>query len=80
MRIPAALCGVVGMKPSFGRVPQHPAADYWSARNHHGVLARTVRDVALLLDAIAGPDPRDPLSIDGPAQSLWPHATATSAV
>lgn len=70
VRIPAALCGVVGMKPSFGRVPQYPAADYWSARNHHGVLARTVRDVALVLDAMAGPDPRDPLSIDGPASPL----------
>ena len=66
VRIPAALCGVVGMKPSFGRVPQYPAADYWSARNHHGVLARTVRDAALGLDAMAGPDPRDPLSIDRP--------------
>jgi Asp-tRNA(Asn)/Glu-tRNA(Gln) amidotransferase A subunit family amidase len=66
VRIPAALCGVVGMKPSFGRVPQYPAADYWSARNHQGVLARTVRDAALFLDAMAGPDPRDPLSVDGP--------------
>jgi len=64
VRIPAALCGVVGMKPSFGRVPLYPAADYWSARNHHGVLARSVRDAALVLDAMTGPDPRDPLSID----------------
>jgi len=69
IRIPAALCGVVGMKPSYGRVPQHPAADYWSARNHQGPLARTVRDAAVLLDAMAGADPRDPLSIDGPPPS-----------
>ena len=69
IRIPAALCGVVGMKPSFGRVPQYPSSDYWSARNHQGPLARTVRDAAVLLDAMSGSDPRDPLSIDGPSPS-----------
>ena len=40
IRIPAALCGVFGLKPSFGRVPGYPSADYWSARAHHGPLAR----------------------------------------
>jgi Asp-tRNA(Asn)/Glu-tRNA(Gln) amidotransferase A subunit family amidase len=68
IRIPAALCGVVGMKPSFGRVPYHPNPDYWAARSHHGPLARTVRDAALLLAVLAGPDPRDPLSIDAPPE------------
>jgi Asp-tRNA(Asn)/Glu-tRNA(Gln) amidotransferase A subunit family amidase len=68
IRIPAALCGVFGLKPSFGRVPGYPSADYWSARGHHGPLARTVRDAALLLQAMAGPDPRDPLSIDAPPE------------
>ena len=70
IRIPAALCGVVGLKPSFGRVPQSPSSDYWSARSHHGPLARTVRDAALFLEAMAGPDPRDPLSIDAPSRGL----------
>lgn len=66
IRIPSALCGVFGLKPSFGRVPYHPNADYWAARSHVGPMTRTVRDAALLLQALAGPDPRDPLSIDAP--------------
>ena len=66
VRIPAALCGIFGMKPSFGRVPYHPSADYWAARSHVGPMTRTVRDAALFLGAMAGPDPRDPLSIDAP--------------
>jgi Asp-tRNA(Asn)/Glu-tRNA(Gln) amidotransferase A subunit family amidase len=64
IRIPAALCGVVGVKPSYGRVPLVPNADYWAARSHNGPLARTVRDAALVLQALAGTDGRDPLSID----------------
>jgi Asp-tRNA(Asn)/Glu-tRNA(Gln) amidotransferase A subunit family amidase len=66
IRIPAALCGVFGFKPSFGRVPNWSAADLWNSRSHPGPIARTVRDAALLLGAMAGPDPRDPLSIDAP--------------
>lgn len=64
IRIPSALCGVFGLKPSFGRVAQHPSADYWAARSHSGPMTRTVRDAALMLQVLAGPDPRDPLSID----------------
>ncbi|HXM58215.1 MAG TPA: amidase family protein [Candidatus Dormibacteraeota bacterium] len=64
IRIPSALCGVFGLKPSYGRVPHWPVSDLWSARSHPGPMARTVRDAALLLGAMAGPDPRDPLSID----------------
>jgi Asp-tRNA(Asn)/Glu-tRNA(Gln) amidotransferase A subunit family amidase len=64
IRIPSALSGVFGLKPSFGRIPSHPNADYWAARSHQGPMARTVRDAALLLGAMAGPDPRDPLTID----------------
>ncbi len=66
IRIPSALCGVFGLKPSYGRVPYHPNADYFTARSHNGPMARTVRDAALLLQAMAGPDPRDPLTIDAP--------------
>ncbi len=64
IRIPAALCGVFGFKPSFGRVPYWPNPDIWAARSHNGPLARTVADAALLLYAIAGPDARDPTTID----------------
>src|SRR5262247_1382767 len=68
IRIPAALCGVFGLKPSFGRVPNWPNADLWAARSHNGPMARTVRDAALMLDAIAGPDRRDPTTIGGPVE------------
>jgi Asp-tRNA(Asn)/Glu-tRNA(Gln) amidotransferase A subunit family amidase len=66
IRIPASLCGVFGIKPSYGRVPYYPSPDFFTARSHHGPIARTVRDAALLLGAMAGPDPRDPLSLDMP--------------
>ncbi len=68
IRIPAALCGVFGLKPSFGRVPSHPNPDYFAARSHNGPITRTVRDAALMLSVMAGPDPRDPLSIDAPPE------------
>jgi aspartyl-tRNA(Asn)/glutamyl-tRNA(Gln) amidotransferase subunit A len=64
IRIPAALCGIYGIKPSFGRVPFWPAADYWTTRSHIGPMTRTVRDAAMMLAVMAGPDHRDPLSID----------------
>src|SRR4051812_23831291 len=65
VRIPSALCGIFGMKPSFGRVPYYPIADSWGGRSHVGPMARTVRDAAMLLGLMAGPDARDPLSIEG---------------
>jgi Asp-tRNA(Asn)/Glu-tRNA(Gln) amidotransferase A subunit family amidase len=64
IRIPAALSGVFGIKPSFGRIPNWPNPDIWTGRTHHGPLTRTVADAALMLQALAGPDPRDPHSID----------------
>jgi aspartyl-tRNA(Asn)/glutamyl-tRNA(Gln) amidotransferase subunit A len=59
VRIPAAFCGVFGFKPSFGRVPVHPAPPGWSHVAHVGPIARTVRDAAAVLDVIAGGDDRD---------------------
>src|SRR5438132_6234525 len=68
IRIPAALCGGFGLKPSFGRVPNWPNADIWAARSHNGPITRTVADAALLLGVMAGPDSRDPTSIDSLAE------------
>jgi Asp-tRNA(Asn)/Glu-tRNA(Gln) amidotransferase A subunit family amidase len=68
IRCPASLCGVVGVKPSLGRVPYFPSPDHWAGRSHNGPMTRTVRDAALMLSAIAGPDARDPLSIDTPPE------------
>ncbi|MCR0982260.1 amidase [Roseomonas populi] len=62
IRIPAAFCGVVGFKPSYGRVPQWPHGAF-SAVSCAGPMARTVRDAALLLNAIGRADARDPLCL-----------------
>lgn len=64
VRIPAAFCGLVGVKPSFGRIPFEPAGDRYACRSHQGPLARTVRDASLFIAATAGPDSVDPLAID----------------
>jgi Asp-tRNA(Asn)/Glu-tRNA(Gln) amidotransferase A subunit family amidase len=62
LRLPAAACGVVGLKPSFGRVPSPPPFGFEQA-NHDGPMARTVTDLALLLNVIAGPHPAAPNSL-----------------
>jgi amidase len=66
LRIPASLCGVVGFRTSPGRVPLYPAG--WTSDQFMvaGPMARTVRDVALMLSVMAGPDPRVPISLDEP--------------
>ena len=63
LRNPASFCNVVGMRPSPGRVPTWPAAMGWSTLSVDGPMARSVADVALLLSAIAGPDPRSPIAL-----------------
>jgi len=71
LRNPPAFCNVVGLRPSPGRVPGDSAS--WSPLSVSGPIARTVGDVALFLSAIAGPDPRSPLSIqDDPASFRAP--------
>lgn len=62
IRIPAAFTGIVGLKPSFGLVPAYPPSPAESL-SHVGPMARTVRDTALLLDVLAGPDERDRTSL-----------------
>ena len=59
VRIPAAFCNLVGFKPSYGRVPQHPGFPGWDHVSHVGPIARSVRDAALVLDVVAGGDDRD---------------------
>jgi amidase len=66
LRFPAAYCNVVGLRPSPGRVPNWPAKLGWYTLAVQGPMARTVGDVALFLQAIAGPDPRSPISIMEP--------------
>ena len=64
IRIPASLCGVVGLKPTYGRVSLRGAVPLSWSLDHAGPMARRVSDVALLLEAIAGPDNADPGSAD----------------
>ncbi|HLW48464.1 MAG TPA: amidase family protein [bacterium] len=63
IRQPAAWCGVVGFKPSQGRVARYPAAAGWNAMSTNGPIARTVADAALMFSVMTGPDPRDPLAL-----------------
>ncbi len=72
IRIPAAWCGLVGLKPTFGRVSEFGAAPLGWSVAHLGPLAGSAEDAALMLAVIAGPDPRDghslyqpPLALDG---------------
>jgi len=66
LRNPASFCSVVGFRTSPGRVPIVPSRSAWNSLSVLGPMARTVQDAALLLSAMAGPDPRSPLSIDEP--------------
>jgi amidase len=65
LRNPGNYCNVVGFRPTPGRVPAWPVADSWETLSVVGPVARTVEDAALLLSAMAGPDPRAPTSIAG---------------
>ncbi|MCA1728007.1 MAG: amidase [Actinobacteria bacterium] len=67
LRNPASFCNVVGLRPSPGRVPTWPDLAAWFTLSVEGPMARTVRDAALMLSAISGPDPRSPISISEPA-------------
>jgi amidase len=63
IRHPAAWCGVVGFKPSQGRIARYPSVTSWNAMSMNGPIARTVADAALMFSVMTGPDPRDPLSL-----------------
>ena len=67
IRKPAAFCGIVGHKPSFGRVPVYPFSAAWSL-SHAGPMTRTVKDAALMMNVCSGPDERDPYSL--PAEKV----------
>ncbi|SFA92357.1 aspartyl-tRNA(Asn)/glutamyl-tRNA(Gln) amidotransferase subunit A [Amycolatopsis marina] len=65
VRIPASFCGIVGFKPTGGRIPLFPASPF-GALAHAGPMARSVDDVALMLDVLAAPDHRDPNALPPP--------------
>src|SRR4051794_34697814 len=77
IRIPASECGLVGLKPTRARTSLGPKfGEYWGPLTHEGVLVRSVRDAAAVLDVIAGPMPGDPYTAPAP---LRPFAQEVGA-
>ena len=74
LRTPSAFCGVVGLRPSPGRVSYGPSANPYDTLGIHGPMARNVTDAALLLDAMCGEVDGAPLSLREPATSFLEHA------
>jgi len=73
IRIPAALCGVVGLKPTYGRVSTRGVVPLSWNLDHVGPLTRTVRDAALMLSVMGGFDPHDPASVNTPMDDYLGH-------
>lgn len=70
LRTPAAFCGIVGLRPGPGRVPHAPSKTPFAEFGVNGPMARTVSDVALMMDAMCGPDAEDPISREAPSYSF----------
>jgi amidase len=77
LRNPASFCGVVGLRPSLGRVPEWPTDNQWETTSVGGPMARNVGDVALLLSVIAGPDSRVPLALGDPGADFVPPVSGS---
>jgi AtzE family amidohydrolase len=68
IRVPAALCGIFGLKPTYGRLSRAGAALFGISFDHVGPLATSVRDLALAYDVMQGPDPADPVCAERPVE------------
>jgi amidase len=79
LRNPASFCGVVGLRPSPGRVPTWPTDNLWETLSVSGPLARNVDDLALLLSVMAGPDRRVPTALGEPGSSFAPPVAGDPA-
>lgn len=74
VRMPASCCGIVGLKPSRGRISAAPGGAAWAGLSTDGVLARSVRDAAAVLDVMAGAEPGDPFVAPPLARALVDEA------
>ncbi|KQX19717.1 MULTISPECIES: amidase [unclassified Sphingomonas] len=79
IRLPAIFCGVSGLKPTFGRVPNAGCTPMGYSMDHVGPLARSARDCAVFLQAIAGGDERDPYAVDLPVPDFLASAHGSLA-
>jgi aspartyl-tRNA(Asn)/glutamyl-tRNA(Gln) amidotransferase subunit A len=79
IREPAAFCGVVGLKPTYGRVSTRGVFPLSWSLDHVGPICRNVRDAALMLEAIAGYDVLDPTCVDWPPEQYAQYANALSS-
>ena len=70
IRVPAALCGVYGLKATYGRISRAGAVLFAESFDHVGPFARSVRDIAVAFDVLHGPDPRDPVASTRPAEPV----------
>src|ERR1041385_3891083 len=80
VRIPACYCGIVGLKPTYGRVSNRGVVPLSWTLDHVGPLCKTVEDAALLLTVIAGFDPSDPTSADLPVPDYTRALTTRSGL
>lgn len=72
IRVPASLCGIFGLKPTYGRLSRAGAYPFVGSLDHVGPFARSVRDIALTFDLLQGPDPLDPVCTDRPPEPCLP--------
>jgi len=73
IRVPAALCGIFGLKPTYGRLSRAGTALFGISFDHVGPLATSVRDLAVAYDVMQGPDPADPVCAERPAEPCLPR-------
>jgi aspartyl-tRNA(Asn)/glutamyl-tRNA(Gln) amidotransferase subunit A len=73
IRVPCSLCGLFGLKPTYGRLSRAGTFPFVDALDHVGPIARSTEDLALAFDAMQGPDPDDPVCTHMPPDSTLPH-------